>query len=213
MGDITLGRMCRVIMRRGACRSTRRQHEFAFLQRQHIAAHDPRRVHPEVMPMAVTIRMKIPSRARRQRSAFAEQQHHHSSSGSSGSARNRSVSRISGRRAAEIARQHADQRAEEERQQHRREPHRHAICPPLPSCAPACRGPTGRCPADAPGLARNCATDVDEGRVIGPEVGADKDRTARSGKTKAPISAPLWVRNWSQTSHHWLRGGAERDRG
>ena len=98
MGDITLGRMCRVTMRRAGVPIER---EASTNSRSFSASTSPRTMRAvfihEVTEMAVTIRMKMPvSGPKASTSVSRNRSTISSSSGSSGSARKRSVSRISG---------------------------------------------------------------------------------------------------------------------
>ena len=125
------------------------QHEFAFLQRQHLAPHDAGRLHPAGHADGEDDQQEGPQlRPEDARQRVAEQ-HDHDQQQRQQRQRQEQVGQPHQRpvQAAEIARQHADQRAEQDRDGHRDQAHgqRHLARPP--SSAPACRGPAGRCPA------------------------------------------------------------------
>jgi hypothetical protein len=154
-GETTLGRMWRRITRRGVCRSTGGQHIFALLQRQHLAAHDAGGVHPAGHADGEDDQHEGPHLgAQNAGDAVAKQHHHDQQQGQQRQCQEHVGQPHQGPvQPLEIARQHADEGAQEDRDHHRDEADREARpCRP-PSSAPAGRGPAGRCPSGTSGWA------------------------------------------------------------
>ncbi len=111
--------------RRGADRA-RRQHEFALFQRQHLAAHDPRRLHPACDPDREHDQHEgAEFRPHQPGQGFAKQ-HHHDQQQRQQRQRQKQVGYAHQRpvEALEIARQHPDHGAERHRDRHCHQPDR-----------------------------------------------------------------------------------------
>jgi hypothetical protein len=228
IGDSTFGRIWRRIMSKSEVPIDR---AASTNSRSFRARTSPRTMRAvcihEVMPTSVTIRMKVPpSGPNACRQTVAEQQHRDQQKRQKrqreeevGQPHQRTVE------PAGKAREHAHQRADQDRQDHRRDTHRDrhpaARQEPRQRVAAKVVGAQRMRPVDLgagieqrgidrPDVAQleKRAASRDLGRIV-PVEERSEISPADDGemKTTIPAIAPRWRRNWSQTSHHWLRGG------